>query len=253
MNITDMFRIAPKQPAQTVQQGNGNQQVQNTGSGANPAGTNNGNNQGGNPNPNPNDPNAGPKKDTNPLDSFTNLWQNDPAKKVESAPEFKLEGETMDKVVSSMDFTKGFDPAVMTKAQSGDWQSISELIAHSSKQAYRSAMEHGAHLTNGFVNAREGFNEKGFSNKVRGELASNELAGISNASHPVVKAQLQDIAQKFRSANPDATPKEIQEATITYFKEFAAAINQTSGNQQAQNGPQETDWDKFFDGKQEQS
>lgn len=246
-----MFRINPAKASTSGAPASNNQNTNNanTGTGQNPAGNNNPANN--NPNGNPADPNAQPQKEANPMDSFKNLWHTDPAKQVDAAPEFKLPTDTMDKVTSGLDFTKGIDPAVMQKAQAGDWNSVMEIMQHSSRQAYRSAMEHGAHLTGNFVSAREGFNEKSFSSKVRGELASNELSSIPNSSHPAVKAQLMDIAQRFRSANPDASPKEIQEATVKYFKEFIAAITPQNPDQNGPNGTnanKETNWDDYFDG-----
>jgi hypothetical protein len=227
--------FAPKQQQPQQQQQQPNQG--NAGQGGNPQNGNDPSKGNGNPH-DPNAGNTGVQPPANPLDVFSKMWDTDPNKKEDVAPSFTLDDETLGKVSSAQDFMKGINPELMQKATGGDAASMIEMMHHVGRNAYKAALSHGSTLTDKFVGAREAYNEKGLSGKVKGELVNNELAQIPNSSHPAVKKQIMMVAEQFQRQHPDASPSEIRAKTVEYFKVFTDAIN-TNPNDKANQTPRE--------------
>jgi hypothetical protein len=238
-----MSWFTPKQPQQNQQQqpqGGGNGNPQQSANNQQQQMPNNGQNNGGNPN----DPNANPNTPKNPLDIYGKMFDN-PANP-DAPPSFAIDPKVMDSVVSGQDFMQGVDPDLLQKAQSGDTQSLLNLIQHTTRNAYRAAIEHGGVLTDKFVGARMEHGNKNLPNRVREELTAHELSNTPNFKHPVVKKQLTEIAKRLQTLHPDAAPQEIASMARDYLTEMANAIKDTgneNGNQQAS---KETNWDEFF-------
>lgn len=181
-----------------------------------------------------------------PLAPFGKLFDNTGTP--EAPPAFKLDSAQLKTVASSQNFTEGIDPALMQRATSGDSQALIELIQATSRNAYSAALEHSSKLTEGFVSAREGFADKGFTGKVKNELTVAALTGTQNFSNPVVKRQLVEVAKQLQKQHPDAAPEEIAQLSRDYITQLANAINAPSEPvQQAQRKNQGTDWDKWFE------
>lgn len=187
--------------------------------------------------------NAGSNTPADPLAIYGKMFDN--PTQTDAPPSFSIDPKVMDGVVSSQDFMSGLNPEVMQKAQQGDWNAITEMIQHTSRQAYRAAIEHGGVLTDKFVGAREQYGNKSLPSRVRQELTSNELANTPNFQNPVVKKQLTQIASRLETLHPDATPQEIARMSRQYLTDMASAIQDPASNQQQQ-ATQGTDWDKFF-------
>ena len=256
MAAFDFFK--PRQPQQPV---NNNQQNQNQNQPQNNNGQNNQNNNQNN-NPDPNNPqqnnlnpgngnnqNANPNEPANPLDVYGKMFDN-PTNNDDTPPSFNIDPKIMDQVVGSQDFMRGINPDLLQKATSGDTQSLLEIIQHTSRNAYRSAIEHGGVLTDKFVGARESYGNKKLPDVLRGHLTEQQLAANTpNYKHPVVKQQLSDIARRLQKTHPDAQPQEIAEMAKDYLQTFMKAITPAEQNPVA-NKPKETDWDQFFDDDQ---
>lgn len=200
---------------------------------------------------NGNDTNATPQQNKNPLDTYSSMFENK-ASSGDSPPTFSIDPKQMDTIVQGLDFTKGIDPAVMTKATQGDANALLEIIQGVGRNSYRAAIEHGGVLTDKFVGAREQHSGKSFSSKVRKELVTNQLASNTpNFQHPVVRQQLTEIAQRFQTQHPDATAKEIGDMSVQYLQDLMDAIRPPDKNQQ-QNSSQNSEvrgeefWNDYF-------
>ena len=111
-------------------------------------------------------------------------------------------------------------------------------------------MSHSGKLTESFVGAREGYNEKGFSKKVRGELTVNSLTGTPNFKNPVVREQLIRIANDLQKQHPDAAPEEIGDMAKDYITQLSKAINpQTGDDPQSDKAKGPTDFSEWFSGE----
>lgn len=194
---------------------------------------------------NGNNQNPENKTQVNPLDSFSKMWDT-PTTESDVTPSFTLDPKVLDTVSSQQDFMKGIPPELMQRAQGGDFNAMMEIMQHTTRNAYKSALEHSGLLTDKFVGAREAHNEKGFSRKVKGELTQGELANTPNYSHPTVRKQLTDIASKLQAQHPDASPQEIAQMSKDYLQELVNAINPPKDEAitNATKGP--TDWDAYW-------
>jgi len=228
---------APIQMTPNVQNPNqsqqGNQQQANTGNGnGTPTATL------------PNNAN-GQQAPADPLAPFAKMY--DTVAQQDTAPQFALDEKALSTAASSLDFMKGIDPQLKERAMTGDATAIMELIAHGSRQAYQHALSHSSTLTGKFTDAREAYNSKSFSGKVRNELTVNALTGTPNYSHPVVRKELIRVSKEIQAQNPDASPQEVADQARQYLTEISGALNPTNTAQEQQSKGKSVNWDNYFD------
>jgi len=180
-----------------------------------------------------------------PLAPFAKMY--DVGTEANTPPQFALDDKALSTAASSLNIMQGVDPALMQRAEQGDSKAIMQLIEHAGRQAYQNALSHSSVLTGKFTEAREAFNNKDFSGKVKSELTVNAMTGMANFNHPVVRKELIKVAKDMQSQHPDASPQEVAEMAKTYITELSRAVNPTSSQNSSKNEPQATDWDNFFD------
>lgn len=192
---------------------------------------------------------TGEKKPENPLDKFTDLYKIDPTK-TQEAPVFKLDPTILAKVAGEQDFTQNIPPELMQKATNGDAASMVQLMKLIGQQAYAAALNHNSTLTDKFVAARSDYDKQSIQPLVNRTLTNNELSNTPNFDHPVVKAQLNQIADAMYKQNPEASPSEIANAAKDYIIQLGKAINgdkNASGSNTSGNGSQgkPMDWSSW--------
>ena len=200
------------------------------------------------PDPDPNAPDPSNTNDNKqPEDrfaKFSKMWDN--PKDPEKAPSFTLDPKQLDSIVEAQDFTRGIPPEVLEKVKAGDSTAIMEMIQITTRNAYRTAMEHNSKLTEGFVTAREGYNTKGFGERVKGELTSASLASIPGSKNPVVRQQLKQTAESLQRTHPDSTPEEIVAMTLEFHQQLSAELAGEKSKEKKDNNQGGTDWDEWF-------
>ena len=177
----------------------------------------------------------------NPLDAYKKMFDNASNGSEIQAPQFKLDPAVINDVSGKMDFTKGVDPEVLSKATNGDVSAMMQIIKTVGQNSYKAAIEHGTALTDTFITQRGEYEKSQISNGVRSQLTNNELSSAPNYSHPVVKAELNRVAAGFARANPDASPSEVAKAAK---KDLQMALNPTD-SKTSQN-KEEMDWSKYL-------
>lgn len=186
-----------------------------------------------------------PTAPADPLAPFAKMY--DTPAQADQAPQFALDQTALTAAASSLNIMQGVDPAVMQRAEQGDSKAIMQLIEHAGRQAYQNALSHSSTLTGKFTEAREAYNNKDFSGKVKSELTVNAMTGMANFSHPVVRKELIKVAQDMQRQHPDASPQEVAAMAKEYITQLSQAVNPTPSTQQSQSRQQSTDWDAFFD------
>lgn len=247
MSFLDMFVSKPAAAAKaadpnasaTLQQQQNNNQ--NPGTGGTPP----------NPDSQSATPNSGTQKAVDPMDAYSKMW--DTPKDGDKAPTFTLDSKVLGDIASKQDFMAGINPELVKKAQAGDTESLLSLMNHVGQNAYRNALEHTSTLTDKFVTAREGHNEKAFSSKVRKELTGQALADTPNYSHPVVRKQLSQIADQLQAQHPDAAPAEIAKMAKAYLQELSEAIATPKKANKKAGAVGATNWDEFIDADESSS
>lgn len=181
----------------------------------------------------------------NPMDIYKNMFDNAANNSDIQAPTFKLDPKVLGDVSSKMDFTRGINPEVLTKATSGDVSALMDIIKTVGQNAYRASLEHSTSLTDTFLTQRGEFEGKQVAKGVKNQLTSNELSNAPNYSHPVVKAELNRVAAQMSAANPDASPAEIAKAAQQYINDLSSALNPKTSNGSSNSGG-DFDWSKYL-------
>lgn len=184
------------------------------------------------------------QKAVDPLDVYSKMFDN-PSNK-EAPPSFTMDDKILGDVAKGQDFMRGVDADLVAKATSGDVQALMQMMNEVGRNAYKASLSHSGKLTEGFITSREGYNEKGFSSKVRGELTVNALTGTPNFKNPVVRKQLTMIAENLQKQHPDAAPEEIAQMSREYITELSKAIAPAdTASQKNKSGP--VDFGDWFD------
>jgi hypothetical protein len=243
MAWSDIFKTGNNQQQQQQpqqQMPNGGQQPQ----GTQPNGTQQQQQQ--NPQGTQGSQNTGTNETKNPLDVYGKMFDT-PDGNDDKPPTFSIDSKVMDQVVSSQDFMNGADPELVQLATSGDVKALMQLINHSSRSAYRAAIEHGGVLTDKFVGSYSQHQNKKLPDVLKGHFTEQSLAANTpNFKHPVVKRQLTEIAQRLQKQHPDASPQEIADMSRDYLTELMSAITPEDPNKtKPKDG--EVEWEKYFD------
>jgi hypothetical protein len=226
-------------------QGQGTQQGQNNNNGGQGGGQGNNGVQGPGTTPNGGNQNTQNQGPADPMAPWAKMFDN-PSTDTDTPPSFSIDPKVMDEVVGKQDFMKGINPELMQKALAGDAQSMMEIMHTASRNAYRTAIEHGGVLTDKFVGAREAHGSKNLGSRVKEELTQHALSDTPNFQNPVVKKQLTQIAKLLSQQHPDASHQEIAKMSRDYLQDLVKVITpeDKSANQQAKG---EVNWDNFFD------
>ena len=156
----------------------------------------------------------------NPLDVYSKMFDNANNNSDIQAPTFKIDPKVLSEVSGKMDFTKGINGEVLQKATSGDVNALLDIIKTVGQNSYRAAIEHNTALTDTFLTTRGDFEKKSLERGVKSQLTASELSNAPNYNHPVVKAELNRIANQFAAANPDASPQEVAKAAQKYISDL---------------------------------
>lgn len=186
----------------------------------------------------------------NPLDSYKKMFDNANKDSELQAPSFKIDSKVLNDVSSKMDFTRGINQEVLSKATSGDVSALMDIIKTVGQNAYKASLEHNTALTDTYLNQRGEFDKKSLEKGVKSQLTSEALSNAPNYNHPVVKAELNRIASQFAAANPDSSPQEIAKAAQKYISDLQSALNPSdpSKNSDGSDKPEEMDWSKYLNG-----
>lgn len=199
-----------------------------------------------------------PAPESNPLDIYNKMFENDDSGDQDAPPALALGRETLDKVTSQLDFTSGIDQATLDQLQQGDLSSLPALLNKVAQQVYSMSMQHSTALTNEFVGQRSEYDSKRIAPTVKSTLTQshldNNLGDLSK--QPAMKAQMTETAQRLAKAYPDATPEWIASQAKQYVIQSASQLLGISPEdlqqfqqkqQQQQQTAQSVNWKAYFD------
>lgn len=179
----------------------------------------------------------------NPLDVYSKMFDTANNGSDLQAPSFKIDPKVLSDVSSKMDFTRGVNQETLAKATSGDTAALLDIIKTVGQNSYRAALEHNTALTDSYLTNRGEFEKKSLERGVKSQLTASELSNAPNYNHPVVKAELNRIANQFAAANPDASPQEVAKAAQKYIADLQNALNPTTKTESSE---EEMDWSKYL-------
>ena len=237
MSIMDLFKSAPS-PQSPAQNNNSNTAGNSSGNNDNLSASNNATNSNGKMPGTDQEP-------VNPLDAYSKMFDNAANNSDIQAPTFKLDSKVVDEVAGKMNFTQNLDPAVVQKAMQGDAQAFMQAIQSASQAAYKAAIQHNTSLTDTFITQRSEYEKRQIDKGVHSQLTTQALSSAPNFSHPVIKQELNRVADQFSRANPDASPIEVAEAAKKYITDLSSALN-PSTKTESNNSSGEMDWSKYL-------
>lgn len=192
---------------------------------------------------------AAAQNPVNPLDAYNEMYKNSASSTDLAAPSFRIDPKVLGEVSNSMDFTKGINPELMQKALAGDTKSLVDMMQSVGRSAYSASLEHATALTETHLGHRTEFDRKQIDKGVRNQLTTSALSNAPNYSHPVVKAELNRVANMIAQANPDASPSQIAQAAQKQLQDIASALSGSQSNSHSSGGSNEpTDWSKYLEG-----
>jgi hypothetical protein len=196
-----------------------------------------------------------PKKDVNPLDSFTDLFKITEDDKKNAPPDpfgeplLTFDPKKFGEASSKMNFAAGITPEQITKALGGDQQvfaSILNRIAQSaftaSAQVFTGILEQGVKKNNSrWDNALD---SRFRTLQINSQRPSN-TALQHPAAQPMLEALKATIAAKNQNLRPDEVTAKAEEYFITLADSLAAAKPSKDTDKKA---PAETDWTAYLGG-----
>lgn len=182
-----------------------------------------------------------------PMAVYSKMFEDAAKVTTEGPPAFNLDGETLSKVSSQMDFMKGVPQELLDRAQSGEAKAMMELIQHTNRNAYAAALDHGTKLTDTYMGRRGEYDKSAVQSSVKTSLLDQAVSSQANLKNPLVKQEVARIAREFAKSSPDANPSEIVQQAMNYFNDIHAAITpQQSQEQQNKQAGQVDDWEAFL-------
>ena len=176
---------------------------------------------------NPNDLKKNPAG--TPFDNYQQIFDNAAKNSGIQAPTFSLDPKIVSEVASKMDFTQGINQELLAKASAGDVSSLVALIQDVGRNSYKAAIEHNTKLVDTHLTQRAEYEAKNLKEGVRQQMTNDALTSGDNANlnHPVVRAELNNIANRLARAPEyaDASPQKIADAAKQYFLDLHEAMN----------------------------
>jgi hypothetical protein len=188
------------------------------------------------------------KNAKSPFDDFSNLFDTpaDDGKK-NLPPSLSISPDKLKEHVSKLDFTSDIPQETrQALVNMGDQGKVFlDLLNHVGRQAYSTAVQHNAALTDKFVGMRSEFDGKSLSGRVKSELVRSGFH--KSNSHPVVTAAQEMIARQLQVTNPDATPEWIQEKTNSFFTLLGQQLDPNANKDEDSDAPSkgDVDWLEF--------
>lgn len=159
----------------------------------------------------------------NPLDTYQEMFKKAAeTPDNEDIPPFALDDKIVDEVTGKLNF---LDPELLAQAKEGNTEALIALINRSNQKAYRAALQHAVALTNTHLKTRDDAYQKSLGKGVKQSLVKQAITEVPNASHPLVRSELERIAGNIAKENPDLPPAEIANQAKKYFNEIHRAMS----------------------------
>ena len=163
-----------------------------------------------------------------PEEKYEEIWKVSP-KGTAAEKLFNPNKEEFNKVVNGMDFTKGIDPELMSKALQGDAASLASLLNRVGQSAFSTATMSNREMIE-HANTQQSQNtQKMVQEQLRAMLAEQEAAKSNPAfSDPLVKPLLDEISGRLRAQFPEASSAELAKRAEKTLENMATKIIQSS-------------------------
>ena len=171
------------------------------------------------------------------LDKYMKPKDNSPkVEKDRGVDPYSFTNKEYGELMKGQNFTGEISPDIMTAIQQGDGSALATLI----NEAVANGGSMSAHLATQIAQRGTAYNMDNFRDSTLPDALNNhsfeqDWKNSDNdiLKHPSVEPMVEQQRENFRRQYPDASPKQITEATRKYFDDFASAFSD-SGNQKKQ-------------------
>lgn len=196
-----------------------------------------------------------------PLAQFSELWKTAPGstnQPPQLAPTITLDPVKLQEAASRLNFTQHLDPALLTRATSGDIPALLEVINKAGQLGFVQATAASGELINSsFSRAQGTLQSTILPSAIRQANLTDAVQAVNPAfTNPAAQPMLAMLTNQLAVQYPTSAPQEIARMAQEYLTGFATLVVNGSGGQIVQQGQQgqqgqqvrsqETDWAKFF-------
>ena len=162
-----------------------------------------------------------------PVAKFDDLWKMEPTQP-NQAPNFKIDPQQLNKVTSSMDFSRSVSRDDLAKIAQGGEEAVGALVNvlnNFGREVFSTSAQFSSHMTESGYNTAQQVLDRGLPNLVKKQFTQNELFQSNPklrepALQPLVMAIQSQITQKY----PNATPQEVNSMLSQYMDSVGKAF-----------------------------
>lgn len=165
---------------------------------------------------------------------------------------FAFTNKEYGELMKNQNFVGEIGADVMTAIQQGDGNALATLI----NTAVANGSSMGAHLSTQIAQRGVDYNLNNFRDNGLQDVLKNhsfqqewnnaEGSDADILRHPAVAPMVEQQMNNFRSQYPDASPREITDATRKYFNEFASAFSDSASQNEQPSQPAANTMGGFF-------
>ena len=187
-----------------------------------------------------------------PLDEYSKLYDNKPIDKGAAPAPDVLAAPITDyqAAAGKLDFTKGLDPEVATKALAGDVESLMSLINGAARNAFAQSSYSASRVTKSALDTRMDSMKASLPEMLRKQQANSGIVdGNAALKHPAAQPLVQAVQARLAEQYPEATAQELQAHTVKYMQNISGLFNAPAPDDgQLPDGTSAEDdaWDTYF-------
>ena len=186
-----------------------------------------------------------------PLDTFNDLWKNDPSLTVAPEPLFKISNEQLVNASRTQDFRNSVTKEQLTSIAKGGPEAV-EAFANALNTLAQDTYARSAVATTKLIEQAVAKNNNQltskFNDQIRSTGVSNSLKAENPAfSNPAVQPLIQAMQSQMLLKYPNASESEIKSMALQYINAFAQAVTKPEPAVATKQTGEEIDWSSFLE------
>lgn len=186
-----------------------------------------------------------------PLDTFKDLWKNDPNGTNKDEPYFNVNIDALNQAASQQDFTSSITQEQLQSIASGGEDAIKAFAAalnSTARDVYAKSAYATTKIVEGALAKAEGKFQNNLPTLIKQHTLSDSLRSENPAfSHPAAQPIISALQSQLTMKFPQATESELRKMATEYLSSFASTVSPPKADATTQKpGAQEIDWSTFL-------
>ena len=193
-----------------------------------------------------------PNPNASPLDSFTDLWKNEPNPNAPAGNEsfFNVNPAQIMEAAKKMNFSQSVSPEQMQAIVAGGEGAV-KAFTEAMNNIAQTTFAQSTLASTKILEAALGKAEKSYDAKLPNLVKDMNITESLRAdnpafSHPAALPIIEGIKSQLLQKHPMATSAELTEMAKTYFDSFTKSFTKPTVTPNNSSGNQEVDWSNFF-------